>query len=406
MANSIYDLQNKAINKSKNMANQQMFNQEAQNSIGANYQQELDAYNSRLNNPNNSGMLGESLYNTQLKSLTDEYSNLNDELNGLFKNKYGADYDISQGMDRSDPSAYSEYLRLTSLMRENENARNALESNELSRQSQLSSQNNIRMQQQKYMDEYAKMNGMGYGGYSAGLQSQAYNDYAREVANINANVDESNKAAIQAYRDNATTINDAATTYKDAAMQEDFSTYSTLLNNVTDLSSLDELNSRYKDVIDYYKKNDRNFEYDLNQMGADYLLTQAFTLRDTGNPDVRIYDPTLSIDDFDKLVKEHPDYWNSMDKDTRDYLKGRYTSQLLGDIVSYDPNKQTFKPKVSKETYEELKEKYSSYLSEDVKKELDNLYEKKSNKSNKNVNNKTLLELMREGATDYHSRTA
>ena len=194
MAKNPNEIQNNAMNAAKNVANQQRYTQNMYNAIGVGNTQaenELAAYNSAFNN-------------SRLKSLTDEYSNLNDSVNTLLMNKFGnkEGYDVSQGyIDSTDTSGYAEYLRLVGLLRQNEEAQRQLEASELNRKTQLASQDAIRMQQQKYLDEYAKMQGMGYGGYSAGLQADTYNRYANEVANINSAAYDEAEQVMKDYRD-------------------------------------------------------------------------------------------------------------------------------------------------------------------------------------------------------------
>lgn len=322
-----YELQNDNINKAKINANQQAFNQRAVDTLGADFQQELDAYNRQVQAPLYNSLAYQSMYNTKLNSLTKEYSDLNDQLNNLVKSKYGADYDVSKGYpDTSDYKNYAEYVRLNSLMQENENARQKLEENEANRQAAIIERQNARTSQQKYLDEYAKMQGMGYGGYSAGLQAKAINDYINAAAEINKTARNNETSALQDYRNAERNLNEERNANIQSGLAKSLEDYNTALQNITTLEDFEKLNNSYKEVLNDYKKVDPNFENTLNQQKGYAFLGEVANIDENGN-----ITKLLTPSEYLSYKNKYNEYYNSLSSKYKKNLDQLYlTGKLSG----------------------------------------------------------------------------
>lgn len=279
----------------------------------------------------------QSAFNTKRNQLQQQYQSIVDQLNELgHSSRPGAyqDGDYLNGWDANDFESYAEYFRLIQELNNTESALQDLESAEQQRINGLIQQDVGRQQAQKYLDTYAKMQGMGYGGYNQAIQANAYNNYMNNVAGINQNAQSNQQAIMDNYRQTVLQLEQQRYESNYQKAQNYYQAYTNSFNDLDDeidyarqqkvedskiyegfLDRLNNLNSAYEDMFGSFKQFDRTFEDD-NLDNRKAVLNLALTYAKTQ-------------DDFDALTDKYSDIWDEMDGRTKHALEEKRDSLLF-----------------------------------------------------------------------------
>lgn len=272
----------------------------------------------------------QSAYNTKRNQLLTQQQSIIDQLNTLGHNS-NMDYedgDYLNGWNANDYESYSEYFRLIQELNNVESTIQDLDASEQARYRSLVEQDVGREQAQKYLDTYAKMQGMGSGGYNQGIQANLYNNYLNNVANINQYGQESQQSIMNNYRQNVMQLEQQRYESNYQKAQTYYNQYQTDFNELqneisgtlsndskswTDLlDRYNKLDEAYSDMIGNFSQFDRTFNDDTidNKKG---LLNNALTF-------------ASSQEEFNNLIEKYSDIYDAFTEQEKKILDEKRTS--------------------------------------------------------------------------------